>query len=133
MAKKIIAWENWNEKELESFEDEFDDVTNLKDLEELGESLSLAPASSLFEMSPQVIYTPFGTVDPSSKLKPSDRWDCWMGYTNFDITNGISDKMRTLDGVEALKIMSRYTFCVGVGKLFQFKDIRRNIENAICK
>jgi hypothetical protein len=29
--------------------------------------------------------------------------------------------------------MSRYTFCVGVGKLFQFKDIRRNIENAICK
>ena len=56
-----------------------------------------------------------------------------MGYTNFDITHQISDKMKIVNGVEALKIMSRYTFCGGVGKLFNFSSVRKEIEDAICK
>lgn len=133
--KKIIGWENWSvkEKELvdssefEEFIEEIDvDAEQTTQMDEL-----LSPI--LGEMRPQVIQTPWGAVSFDSILKPSDRWDCWMGYTNFDLTNKISDKIKIINGVEALKVMSRYTFCIGVGKMFQFNDVRKEIENAICK
>lgn len=87
----------------------------------------------LNEIKPQIIQTPWGTVSFDSVLKPSDRWDCWLGYTNFGLTHKISDKIKTIEGVEAIKVMSRYTFCIGVGKLFEFSSVRKDIENAICK
>lgn len=133
--KKLIAWENWSLKEKELVEaSEFEEST--EDMEMDPEQILqmdglLSPILS--EMRPQIIQTPWGAVSFDSILKPSDRWDCWMGYTNFDLTNKVSDKIKIVDGVEALKVMSRYTFCIGVGKMFQFSDVRKEIENAICK
>jgi len=133
--KKLIAWENWSLKEKELVEaSEFEEST--EDMEMDPEQILqmdglLSPI--LGEMRPQIIQTPWGAVSFDSILKPSDRWDCWMGYTNFDLTNKVSDKIKIVDGVEALKVMSRYTFCIGVGKMFQFSEVRKEIENAICK
>ncbi len=133
--KKLIAWENWSLKEKELVEaSEFEEST--EDMEMDPEQILqmdglLSPILS--EMRPQIIQTPWGAVSFDSILKPSDRWDCWMGYTNFDLTNKVSDKIKIVDGVEALKVMSRYTFCIGVGKMFQFSEVRKEIENAICK
>lgn len=134
--KKIIAWENWNEIERELSEDiTLEDIINEEEDNENQTGLHadfLMPAM-LSDMKPQIIQTPFGNVSVDSRLKPSDRWDCWMGYTNFGITEDIQSKMQEVDGVDALKVMSRYSFCVGVGKLFKFNQVRKEIENAICK
>lgn len=134
---KKIMWENWNEKEIELVEGStLDNFIMNEEIEEENEQiLSAMDAAmpSILDIQPQVIHTPFGVVPSDSVLKPSDRWQCWMGYTNFDITNQISNKMKVINGVEALRIMSRYTFCVGVGKLFNFTSVRKEIENAICK
>lgn len=133
--KKIIAWESWSVKEKEIVE--MSDIDNYEiDIEEEAEQMLqsenfLSPILS--EMRPQIIQTPWGTVSFDSVLKPSDRWDCWLGYTNFGLTHKISDKIKIIEGVEAIKIMSRYTFCIGIGKLFEFNKVRRDIENAICK
>lgn len=133
--KKIIAWESWSVKEKEIVE--ISDIDNYEiDTEEEVEQILqsenfLSPILS--EMKPQIIQTPWGTVSFDSVLKPSDRWDCWLGYTNFGLTHKISDKIKIIEGVEAIKIMSRYTFCIGIGKLFEFNKVRRDIENAICK
>jgi len=133
---KKIMWENWNEKEIELVEGNPIDGFVIDDDEEENEQI-LAAASQImsppFMMESQVIHTPFGVVPLDSTLKPSDRWQCWMGYTNFDLTHNLSDKMKIVNGVEALRIMSRYTFCVGVGKMFNFTSVRKEIENAICK
>ena len=40
--------------------------------------------------------------------------------------------MQPPEGVELLKICSRYRFLVGVGRMFDFKDVRRKIESKIC-
>ena len=132
--KKLIAWENWNEIEKELTE-EFDLEDIIVDNEE--ESLAMANdflmGPILSDMKPQIIQTPFGNVTAESKLKPSDRWECWIGYTNFGITEDIQSKLEHVDGVDALKVMSRYSFCVGVGKMFKFSTVRKDIENAICK
>ena len=58
-------------------------------------------------------------------------FDCWMGYTNFNITEDVKDKLDSTEGVEVLKVLSRYRFFVGVGRMFDFKDVRRKIEQTI--
>ena len=58
-------------------------------------------------------------------------FDCWMGHTNFDITPKIKNQLDLVKGVELLKICSRYRFFIGVGKMFDFKDVRQRIEDTI--
>lgn len=60
-------------------------------------------------------------------------FDCWMGYTNFDITNSIKDVLDEIPGIELLKICSRYRFFIGIGKLFDFKNVRKDIEGTLIE
>ena len=60
-------------------------------------------------------------------------FDCWMGYTNFNITEDIKKTLNKTEGIEVLKICSRYRFFIGIGKMFDFTDVRRNIENKILE
>lgn len=60
-------------------------------------------------------------------------FDCWMAHTNFDITNKIKDKLNKIPGIEVLKICSRYRFFVGIGQMFDFKDVRYCIDKEIVK
>ena len=55
-------------------------------------------------------------------------FDCWIGHTNFDITKEIKSMLNKTEGVELLKVLSRYRFFVGIGKMFDFKEVRKNIE-----
>ena len=58
-----------------------------------------------------------------------NNFECWMGHTNFDITPEIKNKLDTIKGVELLKICSRYRFFIGIGKMFEFSDVRKEIED----
>lgn len=58
-------------------------------------------------------------------------FDCWIGHTNFDITHEIKNKLDKTPGVEVLKVLSRYRFFIGIGKLFNFKNVRKDIEKNI--
>lgn len=60
-------------------------------------------------------------------------FDCWVGHTNFDITPKIKKDLDSVNGIEVLKIFSRYRFFIGVGKMFDFKNVRNNIENLLLK
>ena len=58
-------------------------------------------------------------------------YDCWVGHANFDITPTVKDILDRVDGVEILKICSRYRFFIGVGKMFKFKSVRKDLENQL--
>lgn len=58
-------------------------------------------------------------------------FDCWIGHTNFDITPKVKDKLDSVEGIELLKVCSRYRFFIGIGNMFDFKEVRKNIEKAI--
>lgn len=60
-------------------------------------------------------------------------FDCWMAHTNFDITPKIKNELDLIKGVELLKVCSRYRFFIGVGKMFDFKEVRQRIEDIILK
>jgi len=60
-------------------------------------------------------------------------FDCWVAHTNFDITPKIKQDLDSVRGIEVLKIFSRYRFFIGVGKMFNFKSVRHNIEDLLLK
>ena len=60
-------------------------------------------------------------------------FDCWIGHTNFDITTDVCHKLDKVNGIEALKVYSRYRFFVGIGKMFDFKLVRSEIEKQLTK
>ncbi len=58
----------------------------------------------------------------------ANNFECWMGHTNFNITEEVKEKLKKTTGVEVLKICSRYRFFVGIGKMFDFTEVRANID-----
>tara|TARA_R110000824_G_C15167582_1_gene672571 strand:- start:681 stop:1346 length:666 start_codon:yes stop_codon:yes gene_type:complete len=141
---KQIVWTSWNARvdEMmapldETFTPEMDpDDVAYNDIEIPQELLS----PELFLQQERILYTPMGPYPEESLMKPSDRWDCWLGYTNFSITNEIEEEIggdnagtkEGVEGVEALRVLGRYTFFVGVGKLFEIREVRENIEKKLC-
>ena len=134
---KKIAWQSWNARAEEimalddssSFPPEVDpSEMNYNDIEIPSELLS----PDIFLQQQKILYTPLGAFPEESPMKPSDRWDCWVGHTNFSITNNIADAIENIEGVEALRILGRYSFFIGVGKLFDIKDVRTKMEKELC-
>jgi len=132
---KKIAWESWNAKAEEimtsgpDFQLEANDgETNYNDIEIPPELLS----PEIFLQQQKILYTPLGAYPEDSPMKPSDRWDCWVGHTNFSITNNIATSIENIEGVEALRILGRYSFFIGVGKLFDIQNVRTKIEQELC-
>ena len=60
-------------------------------------------------------------------------FDCWIAHTNFDITQKIKDRLNSTPGIELLKICSRYRFFIGIGQMFDFKEVRSKIEESLIK
>lgn len=129
---KTIAWESWNAK-LEGLQQEVMNEDQSTYLENENSQASEIIPSEMFIAPPRVIHTPLGVYPEDSLLKPSDRWDCWIGHTNFDITNNVAAKLDSeIHGVEALKILGRYSFFIGVAKLFDIAQVRKDIETLLC-
>jgi len=81
---------------------------------------------------PALVTTPLGVYQMHDKMNILNQFECWMGYTNFDITPEVRDIIEKSPGVELLSILSRYRFFLGVGKLFEFPDVRKEIESQLC-
>lgn len=128
---KKIAWESWNAKvDIVSLSQPID--TEEHDYQEMDQMSQLGMESFIVEQQ-RILYTPIGPYPEESMLKPSDRWDCWIGYTNFPVTNKVSNTLnKEIEGVEALKILGKYSFFIGVAKLFDITDIRKEIEEKLC-
>ena len=128
MPPRKIAWENWKEK-VDNSPPNIDKTEEI--LEEDEEGLDLEKSLLSAMEIPRLVQTPLGIFHYEDKLRPSEKFDCWIGYTNFDITQNVSDTIESAEGVEALEVMSRYTFFLGVGKMFNFRNVRTSIEELL--
>lgn len=110
-----------DDSDVEELEDDEDDES-YTDEDEKKNPLAMV-MQKMLPLTPQVI-------DDISMLA---NFDCWIGHTNFDITPKIKDQLNKIDGIEVLKIFSRYRFFVGIGQMFDFQNVRHDIENKIIK
>jgi hypothetical protein len=97
-------------------EDEDDDLEEVEHEDILGKQMPL-----VFPMSQKLL----------EDIHVISNFDCWVGHTNFDITHKIKDKLDKIPGVELLKICSRYRFFIGIGNMFDFSEVRKNIEKEL--
>ncbi len=65
------------------------------------------------------------------EISLATNFDCWVAHTNFNLTENIKNKLDSIEGIELLKVFSRYRFLVGVGKMFEFSDVRKTIEDTL--
>jgi len=127
-TRKKISWESWNAKVLVDAPEEpvKEETSTYEPVEEQVDYL--VPFQTA-----RVIYTPLGAFPEESILKPSDRWDCWIAHTNFPVTSKILNILNEeIDGIEVLKIMGKYSFFVGIARLFDIRDVRKQIDDKIC-
>ena len=121
---KKIKWEVWEDEpeiclHTEEVEEEYDDED--EGVIEFGD----------FAI-PQ-LSTPLGVFTPYDNMRPNKMFDaCWVGHANFDLCSSDVQKLNRIVGVEALRIMSRYRFFVGIGKSFSFADVRKDIQESLC-
>ena len=134
MTVKKIAWEKW--------EDSAEEVSSQKMLAQLfseqnpdaeEEDIDINEIYSGFMAElPTLVSSPVGVYKLHDRMSPTKQFDCWMGYTNFDITEDTKDKVESVPGVELLVVLTRYRFFIGVAKLFKFRDVRVSIEQFLC-
>ena len=136
MTRKM-AWEKWYDI---NPEDEITvDSTVLLDEEEDEDNNTFDQEPMVLKgsfdfndiISSVVINTPFGKYAMDDNLLPTNLFDCWIGHTNFDITKKELDILNKIDGVESLKVMTRYRFFIGIGKLFDFSSVRSDIQKKL--
>jgi hypothetical protein len=129
--KKKIAWQKYEdiiESQLDSpLMDIFlqklqqpleNDATEEEDEELIESALGLHQTQYLIPIDPKL----------AESINMAQSFDCWMAHTNFNITRKMKDALNKADGVEVLKICSRYRFFIGIGRMFDFKEVRKNIE-----
>ena len=129
MTERKIAWEKWEDlpHPEPAHANPFMGVES-----EDGEENTEFDLADFFERIPKLVHTPVGMYQVDDRMSPIKQFDCWLGHTNFDITDFVQNCIESTPGVEVLVILTRYRFFLGVGKLFSFRDVRVSIENGVC-
>lgn len=134
MTSKKIGWQK--------YEDIIESQINSPIIDMISDSIinSVPPAVASDEFSSEYDQElaleqpqPFLSLpeDLSNEIQLTTNFDCWMAHTNFNVTNTVMDKLNKVNGVEVLKICSRYRFFIGVGRMFDFSDVRKEIEDTL--
>jgi hypothetical protein len=120
IIKTIISDKLKNTLE-EDYEEEDEDESNLEYYDEDESDEKILTSGAMLPLTPQLI----------EDISLISNFDCWIGHTNFDLTKNIKDKLDKTAGVEILKIWSRYRFFVGIGRMFDFTEVRNSIEKIL--
>lgn len=134
--KKEIRWEHWRDDDLEiemedgKVDDDpiYEENIELDGLGELGIPLNIS-------LTPPTVKTPLGIFDINSPETPTKffKGKCWIGHTNFDITETEYDIIDATPGVEAFRVLTRYRFFICIGIMFNFQDVAGAIENQLTQ
>lgn len=127
MKKQIV----WVSQHLElnprsgklSYTDESEDIPYTDEYEGIQED----------QEAQDLIATPFGLWRIDDTMNPLKQFKLWMGHTNFSIGEKARRFIANIPGVEVLYVLTRYRFIIGVGELFDIRDVRTAIEDGLCE
>jgi hypothetical protein len=114
IEKRILLWEK-DEIDIES---DMHDLVNEMNDEDEDEIHYIKTPKQL-----ELINTNFGLFDANSPDNPYNSRDIWVAHTNFDIEKDDVLKISEIDGVEGIRILTRYSFTVMIGVMFYFEDV----------
>jgi hypothetical protein len=77
------------------------------------------------------ILTPFGIVPIVDVEQAKKDMKIWVVNTNFDINTEIVNKINIIEGIEALKPLTRYKLAIGIGRLFDDTLVKSKISSEV--
>lgn len=126
--QKNIVWEKWRDPFLGYDDNEIDVENNIDFLaDEEGSDTHIKNVGDPVK----VIATPMGLIPYNEYTASSKIFNFWIGHTNFSICKNTARLIESADGVETLDIFTRYRFRIGIGKIFEDRDVMRSIEERI--
>lgn len=60
-------------------------------------------------------------------------FDLFIAHVNFYVNINILERICSVEGLEAIDLLSPYRFRIAVGKLFEPDTVIKNIEKAVLK
>ncbi len=70
------------------------------------------------------MYGPAGIIPLNELNSPSKTFNLWVGHASFPIDRKVCDRMKTVPGVEILRVWSRYRFWLGIAKAFDEATVK---------
>ena len=61
------------------------------------------------------------------------RFDCWIGHTNFNITNSIKNKLNEVDGIEVLNVLVDTGFLLELEKCLNFLMLGKILKKLLSQ
>lgn len=105
----------------ETTQEEEEYYSIMKELQENGQEVQFVDSSPQLNFPEQFM----------NEISMLTNFDCWVGHTNFNLSKKIASELEKIEGVELLRICSRYRFFIGIGKMFDFKAVRKNLEKRL--
>lgn len=124
MRERKIVWESYHmpDKFERSAKEEF-----LDNLDEDDEEDSLMAEE--VRNAPTLVESPFGLVEINDSMNPFNQLEFWMMSTNFNINSKCFVIANFTEGVECVKLVSRYRMLVGFAKLFDCSEVKRELTD----
>jgi hypothetical protein len=83
------------------------------------------------EENNNLISTPFGIYKINDSMNPAKQFNLKMVNTNFPVTVGTKAILDNLEGIEIFFPITKYKFIIGIGKIFNEKDVEENIRKTL--
>lgn len=136
MEKKIV-WEAWrddenyveavNDLQQEMMSTDFDGDDDDDEDQDLPEGAKID-----IMVSPHYVKTPLGTFSVLDHNLPSKNFQCWIGHFNFPITRSVFRVLNEkVEGIDALRVLSKYRVFIGIAKLFSLQDITKQTDELL--
>lgn len=104
------------------------DEDNLEELREHEEDDENEQKMLLPQHIRKIAVGPFGAFEVVDFASPYSDHIIYTGHTNFLLTKEIVDSIDKCEGVDILRVPSKYTFHLGIGLGFEVEDVLFNIE-----
>ena len=137
-----VYWEEWidpyDNNETDKFKkylneygttEEEDDLFG--DDDEGTDSLSYDSTLPPFQQPIKTIFTPYGLLPINDKSIASKQFKFWTGHTNFKLLNSFIKIIEDCEGVETVTAMTPYRFRIGIGILFQDRNVMGDVRKAL--
>ena len=128
-----VYWEKW----VDAFEAEENEMAEEmyegEDFDEYEESLM---EQEIMKHSPshiRTIITPFGVLPITEKTRASNYFKLWVGHSNFKLTEDFYKIIGGSSGVEALDILTPYSFRIAIGKMFVERDVMKTVRDCMVE
>jgi hypothetical protein len=80
-----------------------------------------------------VVTGPFGIIPIGDHNKPGKLYNLWIADTNFNVDYGFCREIEKLDGVELMRVFTRYRMMIGIGRLFDTDKVQKSVEELMKK